>query len=127
VLFGVSFPSRAHKIAIEDFKSTAYLCTTMAQLLYHRTCFAIFASLVLSFSYSFAPVSRQLTSTSSAIRMSSTNEDTAHPFCQLPGDPSLILTTNVDLGDKKMEIMKGMLCITYTVASFGEKKVNLAC
>lgn len=29
-----------------------------------------------------------------------------HPFCQLPGDPSLILTTNVDLGDKKMEIMK---------------------
>mmetsp|Transcript_20296 Transcript_20296/g.40521 ORF Transcript_20296/g.40521 Transcript_20296/m.40521 type:complete len:168 (+) Transcript_20296:68-571(+) len=24
----------------------------------------------------------------------------------LPGDPSLILTTNVDLGDKKMEIMK---------------------
>lgn len=29
-----------------------------------------------------------------------------HPFCQLPGDPSLILTTNVDLGAKKMEIMK---------------------
>lgn len=29
-----------------------------------------------------------------------------HPFCDLPGDPSLILTTNVDLGDKKMEIMK---------------------
>lgn len=28
-------------------------------------------------------------------------------FCDLPGDPSLILTTNVDLGDKKMEIMKG--------------------
>ena len=27
-------------------------------------------------------------------------------FCDLPGDPSLILTTNVDLGDKKMEIMK---------------------
>jgi hypothetical protein len=30
-----------------------------------------------------------------------------HPFCDLPGDPSLILTTNVDLGDKKMGIMKG--------------------
>ena len=30
-----------------------------------------------------------------------------HPFCDLPGDPSLILTTNVDLGDKKLEIMKG--------------------
>lgn len=30
----------------------------------------------------------------------------AHPST-LPGDPSLILTTNVDLGDKKMDIMKG--------------------
>jgi len=30
-----------------------------------------------------------------------------HPFCDLPGDPSLMLTTNVDLGSKKMEIMKG--------------------
>ncbi|GKY97737.1 hypothetical protein MPSEU_000731900 [Mayamaea pseudoterrestris] len=29
-----------------------------------------------------------------------------HPFCHLPGDPSLILTTNVDLGDKKLDIMK---------------------
>jgi len=32
-----------------------------------------------------------------------------HPFAMLPGDPSLILHTNVDLGDKKLEIMKGML------------------
>lgn len=30
-----------------------------------------------------------------------------HPFSMLPGDPSLVLTTNVDLGDKKLEIMKG--------------------
>jgi hypothetical protein len=30
-----------------------------------------------------------------------------HPFCDLPGDPSLILTTNVNLGDKKLDIMKG--------------------
>jgi hypothetical protein len=30
-----------------------------------------------------------------------------HPFSSLPGDPSLILTTNVDLGSKKTEIMKG--------------------
>ena len=28
-------------------------------------------------------------------------------ICDLPGDPSLVLTTNVDLGDKKMEVMKG--------------------
>jgi len=27
-------------------------------------------------------------------------------FSELPGDPSLILTTNVDLGSKKMDIMK---------------------
>jgi hypothetical protein len=27
-------------------------------------------------------------------------------ICDLPGDPSLILTTNIDLGDKKLEIMK---------------------
>ncbi|KAL7573597.1 hypothetical protein ACA910_008731 [Epithemia clementina (nom. ined.)] len=31
-----------------------------------------------------------------------------HPFCDLPGDPSLLLTTNVDLGSKKLEIMKAM-------------------
>lgn len=29
-----------------------------------------------------------------------------HPFSLLPGDPSLILTTNIDLGSKKMDIMK---------------------
>ena len=34
-----------------------------------------------------------------------------HPFCDLPGDPSLILTTNIDLGDKKVEIMKGQCSI----------------
>jgi hypothetical protein len=32
-----------------------------------------------------------------------------HPFNKLPGDPSLHLVTNVDLGDKKMEIMKGKI------------------
>jgi hypothetical protein len=31
-----------------------------------------------------------------------------HPFSQLPGDPSLLLVTNMDLGDKKLEIMKGI-------------------
>ncbi len=29
-----------------------------------------------------------------------------HPHCDLPGDPSLILQTNVDLGDKKSDVMK---------------------
>merc|ERR1719491_298272 len=29
-----------------------------------------------------------------------------HPFSELPGDPSLMLVTNVDLGEKKIDIMK---------------------
>eukprot|EP00985_Skeletonema_marinoi_P027439 scaffold22503_cov108-Skeletonema_marinoi.AAC.2 len=41
----------------------------------------------------------------SAFTMSS-NPTARHPHCDLPGDPSLILQTNVDLGDKKAEIMK---------------------
>ena len=51
------------------------------------------------------------------IKMSNNNnEDTPappscggepHPFSMLPGDPSLVLVTNVDLGDKKLDIMKG--------------------
>ena len=28
-------------------------------------------------------------------------------ICDLPGDPSLILTTNVDLGSTKIDVMKG--------------------
>ena len=30
-----------------------------------------------------------------------------HPFSSLPGDPSLNIITNVDLGDKKLEVMMG--------------------
>ena len=41
----------------------------------------------------------------SSTRMNSQQE--RHPFCDLPGDPSLIIVTNVDLGDKKLDIMKG--------------------
>eukprot|EP00584_Thalassiosira_punctigera_P006903 CAMPEP_0172527500 /NCGR_PEP_ID=MMETSP1067-20121228/2173_1 /TAXON_ID=265564 ORGANISM="Thalassiosira punctigera, Strain Tpunct2005C2" /NCGR_SAMPLE_ID=MMETSP1067 /ASSEMBLY_ACC=CAM_ASM_000444 /LENGTH=130 /DNA_ID=CAMNT_0013311247 /DNA_START=150 /DNA_END=542 /DNA_ORIENTATION=+ len=32
--------------------------------------------------------------------------DPRHPNCDLPGDPSLILTTNVDLGDDKDDVLK---------------------
>ena len=50
-----------------------------------------------------------------SLTMSSSSDSTTpsaaaklhHPFCDLPGDPSLILTTNVDLGAKKLDIMKG--------------------
>mmetsp|Transcript_14087 Transcript_14087/g.32615 ORF Transcript_14087/g.32615 Transcript_14087/m.32615 type:complete len:165 (-) Transcript_14087:1339-1833(-) len=44
-----------------------------------------------------------ITVRSGSLKMAS---EATHPFCTLPGDPSLILTTNVDLGDKKLEIMK---------------------
>jgi hypothetical protein len=43
---------------------------------------------------------------------SATSMATQHPFCTLPGDPSLILTTNIDLGDKKMDNMKGTSACT---------------
>ena len=45
------------------------------------------------------------TSPVSAFTMSR-NPTARHPHCDLPGDPSLILTTNIDLGDKKAEILK---------------------
>jgi hypothetical protein len=37
----------------------------------------------------------------------STSSSTNGSVCDLPGDPSLILTTNVDLGTNKLDIMKG--------------------
>ena len=51
-------------------------------------------------------VVQQTTSTEIMSAQSTSSEQHSdHPFCHLPGDPSLILTTNVDLADKK-EIMK---------------------
>mmetsp|Transcript_10763 Transcript_10763/g.15849 ORF Transcript_10763/g.15849 Transcript_10763/m.15849 type:complete len:175 (-) Transcript_10763:26-550(-) len=54
--------------------------------------------------FSFSIISRR--PTAGTLRMSSQQEH--HPFCDLPGDPSLILTTNIDLGEEKMEIMKSI-------------------
>jgi hypothetical protein len=65
----------------------------------------LFLALTVINAHSFIVNAVQDYSTSLAMDPSSSNE--SHPFCLLPGDPSLILTTNVDLGDKKMEIMKG--------------------
>lgn len=44
-----------------------------------------------------------------SVKMSSneSTENTKNCFNELPGDPSLLLVTNVDLGDKKLEVMKG--------------------
>ena len=36
------------------------------------------------------------------------NDAGRHPHCDLPGDPSLILTTNVDLGDAKKDLLKSL-------------------
>lgn len=35
------------------------------------------------------------------------NDVNPHPFSLLPGDPSMNIITNVDLGSHKMNIMKG--------------------
>lgn len=55
--------------------------------------------------------SSKKTTTHLTADMSSSNSQVdptnRHPFCDLPGDPSLMLTTNVDLGSKKLDIMKG--------------------
>lgn len=48
---------------------------------------------------------------------------TGHPS-DLPGDPSLILTTNVDLGDKKMDIMKA--CSKAISAATGKPESYIA-
>lgn len=40
--------------------------------------------------------------------------------CELPGDPSLILTTNVDLGDTKMHVMKGKKLFAFLHAQIFE-------
>eukprot|EP00539_Tryblionella_compressa_P016087 CAMPEP_0178842368 /NCGR_PEP_ID=MMETSP0746-20121128/15463_1 /TAXON_ID=913974 /ORGANISM="Nitzschia punctata, Strain CCMP561" /LENGTH=175 /DNA_ID=CAMNT_0020505685 /DNA_START=21 /DNA_END=548 /DNA_ORIENTATION=+ len=43
-----------------------------------------------------------------SLEMSGAKQDSCpHPFSELPGDPSLVMVTNLDLGDKKLEIMKG--------------------
>lgn len=45
-----------------------------------------------------------ITSASSDLPVSGEHQKS---ICELPGDPSLILTTNVDLGSTKMHVMKG--------------------
>ena len=49
-----------------------------------------------------------------AFTMSSTPTTGRHPHCDLPGDPSLILQTNVDLGDEKAAILKELSALVAT-------------
>jgi phenylpyruvate tautomerase PptA (4-oxalocrotonate tautomerase family) len=58
--------------------------------------------LVRSQSFSFLPGERFRT------KPRKMSVETRHPFCDLPGDPSLILTTNVDLGSKRLDILKAI-------------------
>lgn len=57
---------------------------------------------------SFAPLSviRRFSTRSEMSTTTPPHLQPHHPFCDLPGDPSLLLTTNVDLGDQKLPIMK---------------------
>jgi len=62
--------------------------------------------------YLFILASLNLSSLATAFAMSNKNDSKA-PACgtsvhpsELPGDPSLLLVTNLDLGDKKMDVMK---------------------
>lgn len=47
-----------------------------------------------------------------------------HPHCDLPGDPSLILTTNVDLGDAKKDLLKTLSALV--AASTGKPESYVA-
>mmetsp|Transcript_26994 Transcript_26994/g.55663 ORF Transcript_26994/g.55663 Transcript_26994/m.55663 type:complete len:196 (+) Transcript_26994:39-626(+) len=47
-----------------------------------------------------------------------------HPHCDLPGDPSLILTTNVDLGGDKPEILKKLSALV--ASSLGKPESYVA-
>ncbi len=65
---------------------------------------------IISFSLISSPqrLSRKVSATKTKMSSSTTPscDMSGHPST-LPGDPSLNLVTNVDLGDKKLEIMKG--------------------
>ena len=71
----------------------------------------------IAFTDTHRPKQASLVTRTTAMSSTSSSEDsppapTHHPFCDLPGDPSLMLTTNVDLGAKKMDVMKGKLDIS---------------
>lgn len=70
----------------------------------------LFAILPITTAFkSTALLSRRNTIQSSLIQsMSLPYESGQHPHCDLPGDPSLILHTNVDLGANKGDILKAL-------------------
>ncbi len=68
-----------------------------------------FSSLATGFTSRKLP-HNQVSGTDLTLKMSSKESDAAPKPCvhpsELPGDPSLVLVTNLDLGDKKLEVMK---------------------
>ncbi len=47
-----------------------------------------------------------------------------HPHCDLPGDPSLFVTTNVNLGDNKGAILKELSSLVASVTKKPETYVG---
>jgi len=71
------------------------------------TSILLLLSSVSSFTFTpFASRSVRRQHRSNIMSTSDTPSSARHPHCDLPGDPSLILTTNVDLGDDKGDILK---------------------
>ncbi|KAL9187539.1 hypothetical protein ACHAXT_001642 [Thalassiosira profunda] len=77
---------------------------------------------------SFAPFASRSVAHQHSLQMSADNKSTSapgrHPHCDLPGDPSLILTTNVDLGDDKGAILKELSALV--AASTGKPESYVA-
>lgn len=93
---------------------------------------ALIISLLAQSSSSFSfQATRQHRSRNLAVVMMSATEQNEndqqqlrHPHCDLPGDPSLFLTTNVNLGDNKSAILKELSSLVAAVTKKPESYVG---
>jgi len=87
---------------------------------------SIIALLAPSSSSFSSQATRQYRLKSLVVVMSATEQQQQphHPHCDLPGDPSLFLTTNVDLGENKGAIMKELSSLVATVTRKPEAYVG---
>ena len=87
---------------------------------------------VASSSFSFQSTRQHRSRNHLAVIMSATEQNEndqqqqlpRHPHCDLPGDPSLFLTTNVNLGDNKGAILKELSSLVATVTKKPESYVG---
>lgn len=102
-------PFQTHKEAINSHqprKNQSLVSTAIAAMKLILLCLGTVLSLASSFKTT-TPSQRFSIHSGSLIQLRSMNMPVArHPHCDLPGDPSLILTTNVDLGDAKKDLLK---------------------